>query len=116
MKHAIVNTILLTILLSAVPYGFAIGPIPHTGNDKGERFVPVTLVSGQSIRAVIADVRIPNPGDSTDPCGVMVSFLGADGSLIGGVQTVELAPGASEICACRFCRRTSPRHHQFAKQ
>ena len=96
MKHIMMKTILLTALLSAVPYAFSLGPIPHTGNDKGERFAPVTLASGQSIRAVIANLRIPDPGDSTDPCAVMVSFFGADGSLIGGVQTSQLAPGASE--------------------
>ena len=69
MKHIMMKTTLLTALLPAVPYGLALGPIPHPGNDKGERFAPVTLASGQSIRAVIANVRIPDPGDSTDPSG-----------------------------------------------
>jgi hypothetical protein len=97
MKHIMMKAALLTIALSAAPwYALAQRPIPHPGVDKGERFAAVTLSSGQAIRALVSNVRIPASGDSTDPCALTVSFFGADGSLIGGAQTLHLAAGESE--------------------
>jgi hypothetical protein len=61
----------------------------------GERFAPVSVVIGQGVRVVVANVRIPDAGAPTDPCPVVVRFLGADGTLIGAEQAVSLAPGAS---------------------
>jgi hypothetical protein len=100
MKHIMMKAALLTIALSAAPwYALAQRPIPHPGVDKGERFAAVTLSSGQAIRALVSNVRIPASGDSTDPCALTVSFFGADGSLIGGAQTPHLAAGESESVA-----------------
>jgi hypothetical protein len=98
MKHTMMKAVLLTIVLSVPPW-YALaqrGPLPHAGTDKGERFAAVTLSSGQAIRALVSNVRIPASGDSTDPCALTVSFFGADGSLIGGAQTLHLAAGESE--------------------
>jgi hypothetical protein len=97
MKHITMKAVLLTIALSAAPWYAEAqrGPIPHPGNDKGERFAAVTLSSGQAVRALVSNVRIPAPGDSTDPCALTVSFFAADGSLIGGAQTLHLAAGES---------------------
>jgi hypothetical protein len=96
MKHITTKSILLMALLAVPWYALAQRPIPHPGVDKGERFAAVTLSSGQAIRALVSNVRIPASGDSTDPCALTVSFFGADGSLIGGAQTLQLAAGESE--------------------
>ena len=100
MKHITTKSILLIAMLSVAPwYALAQRPIPHNGNDKGERFAAVTLSSGQAIRAVVSNVRISASGDSSDPCALTVSFFAADGSLIGGTQTLHLAAGESETVA-----------------
>ena len=97
MNHDMMKSILLMALLAVASWSSAQrGAIPHPGNDKGERFAAVTLSSGQAIRALLSNVRIPASGDSTDACALTVSFFGADGSLIGGVQSVQLAAGESE--------------------
>jgi hypothetical protein len=97
MNHDMMKSILLMALLAVAPWSSAQRkPIPYPGNDTGERFAVVTLSSGQAIRTLVSNVRIPASGDSTDPCALTVSFFGADGSLIGGAQTLQLAVGESE--------------------
>ena len=85
---------LFVILFSTLAWSTLAAHMP--GNNTGERFAPVTLVSGQELRAVISNVRIPNAGESTDSCGVLVSFFGSSGSQIGSTQTIQLAPGESD--------------------
>jgi hypothetical protein len=93
---SMLKSVLSLILLSTLAWSKVPGKEPIPGNNTGERFAAVTLVSGQELRAVISNVRIPNAGESTDPCGVLVSFFGSSGSEIGSTQTIQLAPGESD--------------------
>src|SRR3954453_18009134 len=56
------------------------------------RFAAVSPTNGQGVRAVISNVAETG---SLAPCQVQVSFLGADGSLIGEATTVQLKAGES---------------------
>ena len=48
-----------------------------------------------SLRAIVSNVLAPVNGTQLAPCQVQVSFIGADGSLIGDVTTMQLKPGES---------------------
>jgi hypothetical protein len=59
------------------------------------RFAAMSLIDGQSARAIISNVLAPANGTHPAPCQVQVSFFGADGSLIGNATTVQLKAGES---------------------
>jgi hypothetical protein len=62
---------------------------------EGARFAAVSLTNGLGVRAIISNVIATANGAHLTPCQVQVSFVGADGSLIGAATTVQLKPGES---------------------
>jgi hypothetical protein len=62
---------------------------------EGARFAAMSLTNGQGLRAVISNVLAPANGTQLVTCQVQVSFIGADGSLIGNATTVQLKAGES---------------------
>jgi len=66
-----------------------------TAQQQAERFAPVSVVIGQGVRVLVANVRVPDAGAPTDACPVVVRFFAADGTPIGADQNVSLSPGAS---------------------
>ena len=62
---------------------------------EGARFAAMSLNDHMSLRAIVSNVLAPVNGTQLAPCQVQVSFIGADGSLIGDVTTMQLKPGES---------------------
>jgi len=59
------------------------------------RFAAVSLTNGQGLRAIVSNVLVPANGTQLATCPVQVSFIAADGSLIGNVTAVQLKAGES---------------------
>lgn len=87
----------MSILLAALALspGLTLADATHPPRQGGERFAAVSVTSGQGLRIVVANVRIPGAGEVTDACPFIVRFFGTDGSLIGAEQDLSLAPGTS---------------------
>jgi hypothetical protein len=66
---------------------------------EGARFAAMSLADGMGLRAIVSNVLAPANGTQLAPCQVQVSFIGADGSLIGDATTKQLKPGESTSVA-----------------
>jgi hypothetical protein len=90
-----------TVLLAAVvlaTLGRSAGQaneLPATSWAEVVRFGAMSLSTGQSLRTVISNVLATANATQLSPCQVRVSFIGADGSLIGNATTVQLKAGQS---------------------
>src|SRR5271156_6031103 len=58
------------------------------------QFAAVSITASQGVRAIISNTLLTNDADLS-ACPVVVTFFGADGSLIGAATTVQLKPGES---------------------
>ena len=58
-------------------------------------FAAVTVTGSEGVRAIVSNVLAPANGANPSPCPVQVSFLDADGALIGEATTVQLRPAES---------------------
>ena len=101
MKPVLKRIIVTIIGLSAVQLFGQTPRIPLAGwdvlhiNQGGERFAPLSVASGQGLRTVVANVRVPATGKPTTACPVVVRFFDFTGALIGAEHDFPLAPGAS---------------------
>jgi hypothetical protein len=59
------------------------------------RFAAISVINGQSARAIISNVLASANGTDLAPCQVQVNFFRGDGSLIGKATTVQLKAGES---------------------
>jgi hypothetical protein len=62
---------------------------------EGGRFAAMSLTNGQGLRAIVSNVIAPSNDTQLAPCQVQVSFIRADGSLLGNATTVQLKAGES---------------------
>lgn len=78
---------------------FAIGSSASQADElsasQGARYAAMSLVDGQGARAIVSNVLVPANGAHLAPCQVQVSFVGADGSMIGKATMVQLKAGES---------------------
>jgi hypothetical protein len=83
---------------SVCALAFAIGSSASQADELSAsqaRYAAMSLVDGQGARAIVSNVLAPANGAHFAPCQVQVSFVGADGSMIGKATMVQLKAGES---------------------
>lgn len=91
MKSILIPVSMIALVAATAAYA-PVGPVLSRW---GERFAPISVASGQGLRLVVANVRVPAPGEPTTACPAVVRFFDSTGALIGAENDFPLAPGAS---------------------
>jgi hypothetical protein len=65
--------------------------------DQLARFVGLSVINNQGVRAIVSNVLAPANGAHVVPCPVHVNFFGADGRPIGQETTLQLKAGESAV-------------------
>jgi hypothetical protein len=92
MKEILFAALALATMCSSTAQANELAALPRAG---GGRFAAMSLANGQGLRAIVSNVIAPSTDTQIAPCQVQVSFIGADGSLLGNAARVQLKAGES---------------------
>src|SRR6202047_2819188 len=93
MKEILFAALALATMCSSTAQANELAALPRV---EGGRFAAMSLTNGQGLRAIVSNVIAPASNDTQlAPCQVQVSFIRADGSLLGSVTRVQLKAGES---------------------
>src|ERR1700732_2801914 len=92
MKEILFAALALATMCSSTAQANELAALPRV---EGGRFAAMSLTNGQGLRALVSNVIAPSNDAQLAPCQVQVSFIRADGSLLGSVTRVQLKAGES---------------------
>ena len=93
MKEILFAALALATMCSSTAQANEQAALPRV---EGGRFAAMSLTNGQGLRAIVSNVIAPSTNDTQlAPCQVQVSFIRADGSLLGNATRVQLKAGES---------------------
>ena len=92
MKEFLFAALTLATMFSSTAQANELAASPRA---EGGRFAAMSLTNGQGLRAIVSNVIAPSNDAQLAPCQVQVSFIGADGSLLGNATRVQLKAGES---------------------